>query len=88
LIYVEVYVAPGCKYCPKAISIVEEAISELRSQGYMVEMKIRNVFENWESFSKYGKDAVPLIAVNGKLLAVGVPPLLKRKIIKTVRKLI
>ena len=87
MIYVEVYVAPGCKYCPKAVEIVEEAVNELRSQGYMVDVKVKNVYENWESFSMYGKDAVPLIAVDGRLVAVGIPPLLKRKIVKTVKQI-
>jgi len=73
-VYIEVIVTPPCPYCPYAALIANMLVYEARRMGFKNYYSVVvEAFENPDIADRYGVVNVPAIAVNGRLVYVGVP---------------
>ncbi len=73
-VYIETIVTPSCPYCPYAVLLANMFAYEAYKQGSKAVISDTvEAYENPDIADKYGVTSVPAIAINGKLVFIGVP---------------
>ncbi|MEB3845181.1 MAG: thioredoxin family protein [Desulfurococcales archaeon] len=73
-VYIETIVTPSCPYCPYAVLLANMLAYEAYKRGNpKVISDTVEAYENPDIADKYGVTSVPAIALNGRLVFVGVP---------------
>ncbi len=83
MIKLEVLTSPTCTYCSAAKIRINKVVEEMR-QSRNITIKEINVTEHPEIMLKYGVRATPAIAINGRLVYIGLPT--EREIAKLVNE--
>ncbi|MCE4599121.1 MAG: thioredoxin family protein [Desulfurococcales archaeon] len=72
--YIETIVTPSCPYCPYAVLLANMFAYEAYKQGTKAVISDTvEAYENPDIADKYGVMSVPSIAINGRLVFIGVP---------------
>ncbi|MFN3621720.1 MAG: thioredoxin family protein [Nitrososphaerales archaeon] len=74
MVMVEVLTSPRCAYCNTVKMRVNKVVEELKKQKVDVAVKEVDVLKQPEIRLKYEITSTPALAVNGKLVYIGVPP--------------
>ncbi|MEM1712318.1 MAG: thioredoxin family protein, partial [Acidilobaceae archaeon] len=73
-VHIETIVTPSCPYCPYAVLLAHMMAYEAYKQGNPIILsEAVEAYENPDVADKYGVMSVPAIAINGRLVFVGVP---------------
>ena len=73
-VYIETIVTPSCPYCPYAVLLANMFAYEAYKQGSKAVISDTvEAYENPDIADKYGVTSVPAIAINGRLVFIGVP---------------
>ena len=73
-VHIQVIVTPSCPYCPYAVLLSHMFAYEAYKQGNpRILSEAVEAYENSDIADMYGVMSVPSIAINGKLVFVGVP---------------
>ena len=72
MIKLEILVSPRCTYCDAMKKRVYKVVKELKAQKVDVRVEEIDVLKHPEIRLKYELSSTPALAVNGKLLLIGV----------------
>jgi len=88
MIKVEILVSPSCVYCDSMKRRVYKVVEDLKAQKIDVNVKEIDVLKQPEIMLKYEISSTPALAVDGKLVFIGVPKEdeLRRKLQNAVKK--
>ena len=73
MIKLEILVSPRCAYCDVMKKRVYKVVEELKAQKIDVRVEEIDVLKHPEIMLKYEISSTPALAVNGRLLFIGVP---------------
>ena len=73
MVLIEVLTSPTCRYCDAAKLLVSKVVEDVKTSIPEIRVKIIDLKEHPEVGYKYDVMATPAIAIDGKLVFVGVP---------------
>jgi len=73
MVKVEILISPHCAYCDAMKRRVYKVVEELKAQKINVSVEEIDVLKHPEIRLKYEISSTPALAVNGRLLFIGVP---------------
>jgi len=88
MVKVEILVSPTCVYCDSVKRRVYKVVEDLKAHKINVNVKEIDVLKQPEIMLKYEISSTPALAVNGKLVFIGVPKEdeLRRKLLDAAEK--
>lgn len=81
MIVIEIFTAPNCNRCGRAVTLIEEIITEMAIDN--VQCRKVDVLENIDYAVQLGILATPAIVINGKLIFTSLPT--KAKLLTTLQ---